>query len=68
MKIISILQGKKMAGGPTSNCDNQDCWNPNCTCEPCGCSKEKACGYPERNYCGDAFVSSIAASSSTEMG
>ena len=57
-----------MAGGPNSNCDNQDCWNPNCKCDPCECSKEKPCRYPERNCCGDAFVSSIAESSSTEMG
>ena len=57
-----------MVGGPGSDCDNQDCLNPHCTCDPCECSKEKPCGYPERNCCGDAFDSSIAASSSTEMG
>ena len=32
------------------------------------CSKKEHCGFPERDCCGDAFVSSIAAVSSTEMG
>ena len=66
-EIDFYLVGEKMAGGPNSNCENQDCWNPNCTCDPCECSKEKPCGNPERNCC-YAFVSSTAASSSTEMG
>ena len=57
-----------MAGGPGSDCNNEDCLNPHCTCDPCGCSKENPCGYPERNCCADAFDSSIAASASTEMG
>ena len=57
-----------MVGGPDSNCDNKDCMNPHCTCDPCQCSEENPCGYPERNCCGNAFNSSIPAKSSSEMG
>ena len=57
-----------MVGGPGSNCDNQDCMNPNCACNPCLCSEDKPCGYPERNCCGDTMVPSIPTKSSSEMG
>ena len=56
-----------MALGPNSNCDNQDCWNPNCKCDPCECSKEKPCGYPERDCCVKALKEN-AAHPFSEMG
>jgi len=52
---------------PGSNCDNQDCIKPNCTCDPCECSKEKPCNYPERNCCGNTVISATPKSSSSEM-
>jgi hypothetical protein len=63
---LNVLLEGKMALGPDSNCDNQDCWNPNCKYDPCECFKEKPCGYPFHDCCVVA-PNENAASSSTEM-
>ena len=37
-----------MAG---TDCNNEDCVNPNCTCVPYEYTKEKPYGYLEHNWC-----------------
>ena len=59
-RLMPSLVGEKMALSPDSNCDNQDCWNPQCKCDPCECSKEKPCGYPEQDCCVNALKENTA--------